>query len=135
MIIPTYFCRFIVSPLLPTLCSFVHNKLPQRIVWSIDPSIHPSVHLIALRKRIALPVHFCLCLSATLCLKSLCYSVKTFLFPHSHDPSSSGNLGARLLRFGSYCTISRTVLSFPSLRPSPPSPRVRLGISSRKDYI
>lgn len=35
-------------------------------------------------------------------------------------------MGARLLRFGSYCTISRTVLSFPSLRPSlPPTPASR----------
>lgn len=37
-------------------------------------------------------------------------------------------MGARLLRFGSYCTISRTVLSFPSLRPSPPSPSPRVGL-------
>lgn len=93
---------------------------------SVHPSICPSDRALKAHRT---PVHFCLCLSATLCLKSLCYSVKTFLFPHSHDLSSSGNLGARLLRFGSYCTISRTVLSFPSLRPSPPSPRVGLELA------
>lgn len=93
---------------------------------SVHPSVCPSDRALKAHRT---PVHFCLCLSATLCLKSLCYSVKTFLFPHSHDHSSSGNLGARLLRFGSYCTISRTVLSFPSLRPSPPSPRVGLELA------